>query len=602
MDRIRKIESSLIGMMTALWRIFAIVWPQHKGVITGFFFVALFLSFMPFASSGVMALLINELVSGDRQGMTTRVITLLALLIAVAYARDALNLLRRLANKRLWMNMSEFIDLTMLKKRAEIDVATYEDPKFQDLLSKASDKGIWPVCNLVDSQFQQVTNVVQMITAAGVFLIFDWRFFVLAACSAMPDFVIQLKYGKSSWDIWDEDSQTRRRLSNVKHHFMDVDRLVELKIFQNVSKFFGIAASMLRGFTVKQWQLEKTAFWWRIAASSVGLVFQAVIYVWAIWLVAHGELQIGTMTFLLGSLGSFQGSLSGFFGNLAFQFEWSLYAKDMFKVLDTKPLIESPARAISISADAPPRIEFRNVSFAYPDTETLILKDVNLDIRPGERLAIVGLNGAGKSTLIKLLMRFYDPTGGAILVNGVALQQIDRESWWMSIAALFQHYAEYNFPVREAIALGRSNGVGHLTKVVRVARAVDAHDFIVGFKHKYDQMIGREFDEGVDLSVGQSQKMALARCLYRDPRLIILDEPTASIDAQAEAKIFEQLQKKNGSRTEIIISHRFSTVRRSDRICVLEEGMVSELGTHEELMKNNRTYAELFRLQAKGYE
>ncbi|MDP2655847.1 MAG: ABC transporter ATP-binding protein [bacterium] len=602
MNKTKDLESSIKGTASTVLRVLTAVWPDHKGLIIAFFFIALFVSFAPFISSGAQAILINELIANGQNGVTVTIAWVLALIVLVSLLRDVLGQLRRLVNKRLWMRLTEFFELSMLKKRSELDVATYESPKFNDLLNKTSEKGIWPICNLVESQFQQVTNIAQVITAAAVFLIFDWRFFVLAVCSAAPDFIVQLKYGKSSWDIWDEDSQTRRKLSSIRRHFMGINRLIELKIFQNATKFYRLAESMFKGFSAKQWKLETTAFKWRICAGLVSLVFHSVIYAWIIWQVANGELQIGTMTFLLGALGSFEGALVGFFSNLAYQFEWSLYAKDMFKVFDTAPLIVSHENAITVSADVPPRIEFQNVSFAYPNTERLILKNINLTITAGERLAIVGLNGAGKSTLIKLIMRFYEPTGGAILVNGIDLCQLDRESWWSVIAALFQDYAEYNFPVREVIALGRSNGKGYLTKVVRCAKAVDAHSFIVDFKHRYDQMIGKEFDDGIDLSVGQSQKIALARCFYRDPRLLILDEPTASIDAQAEAMIFEQLDKESGGRTQIVISHRFSTVRRSDRICVLEDGMVSELGTHEELMAGNRTYARLFRLQAKGYE
>jgi len=270
-------------------------------------------------------------------------------------------------------------------------------------------------------------------------------------------------------------------------------------------------------------------------------------------------------------------------------------------VFDTKSVLDTSKSSL-IASDEAPTIEFRNVSFAYPETDHLILQNVNLKIRAGEKFAIVGLNGAGKSTLIKLLMRFYDPTSGEILINGIDLRHLDRETWWSQVAALFQDFSKYHFPVRDVIALGRSDGAGYLTKVVRSAKAVDAHQFITSFEKRYNQMIGKEFDEGVELSKGQSQKMALARAIYRNPRLMILDEPTASIDASAEANAFEQLEANAKGRTQIVISHRFSTVRRSDRICVIENGTISEIGSHAELMKNDKTYARLFRLQRKGYE
>jgi ATP-binding cassette subfamily B protein len=360
--------------------------------------------------------------------------------------------------------------------------------------------------------------------------------------------------------------------------------------------------NMYRTFDDKQRKLETNAFRWKMVSNVASMIFQAAIYVWVIWLVTHGHIRIGTMTFLVNSLGRFQGALTGFFGNLAYQFEWSLYAKDIFRMLDTESTIDMSKGTLGVATEEPPKIEFRNVSFAYPKTENLILKNINLTISPGERLAIVGLNGAGKTTLIKLLMRFYDPTDGEILVNGIDLKRLDLEAWWHCVAALFQDYSLYNFPIREVISLGRSDGKGYLTKVVRSAKVVNAHSFITNFEKRYNQMVGKEFDGGVELSKGQNQKIALARSIYRDPLLMILDEPTASIDASAEAQIFEQLEAKAEGCTQIMISHRFSTVRRSDKICVLENGTITELGSHEELMTNNKTYAELFRLQAKGYE
>lgn len=601
MKKIKELESSVTETASTIWRVFKYVWPEHRGVIGAFLFLALVLSTLPFISSGAQALLINELLANGMKGVTTTIFWICILMIGSSLVQKLLGSLRTLLNKNLWRDLSKFFELLMLRKRSEIDVATYEDPKFQDLLGKAGEKGVWPICNLVETQFQQVTNVAQMLTAVVVFFVFDWRFLVLAVLATIPDFIVQLKYGKSSWDIWDEDAQTRRKYKSIRNHFVYRHNLIELKVFQNVDKFYNLLTDMYETFDNKQTHLDRKAFHWRVASDLVSAIFQAMILGWTIWLVSNGHLKIGTMTFLLGSLSRFQGSLSGLFHVLAQQFEWSLYTRDMFKVLDTKPAIELPVDGVKIKEDKLPLIEFKNVSFAYPGSEELILRDINLTIKPGERLAIVGLNGAGKTTLIKLLMRFYDPTVGVILINGIDLKCVDHDSWLSNIAVLFQDYAKYDFPIREIIALGRSNGKGFLTRVVRVARSVGAHSFIVNFKDRYNQMVGKEFDGGVELSKGQSQKIAVARSIYRNPQVMILDEPTASIDAMAEANIFENLRARNTC-TQVLISHRFSTVRMAETICVLEGGTITELGTHDELMSNNKSYAKLFRLQAKGYE
>lgn len=600
MKKIKEFKQSFFGIIWTVWRILKIFFPGNKKVILAFLGISLFLSVIPFVFSGSEALLINELIKNGEQGISEKILWLLLLIIGAALLQKILSSLRIFVNKHLWMNMNEFFELIILKKRSEIDIATYENPKFQDLINRVNERGNWAFCNLFENQFQQITNLTQMIGVIAILFYFDWRFFVLVVLSVAPDFIVQLKYGKSSWDIWDEDSQTRRKYSSIRSHFFGTSRIMELKVFQNVEKLYGMVVEMLRNFNSKQRKLEANALKWRIFSQISSMVFQAMIYIWIIWLVSNGFVKIGTMTFLLSSFKSFESALGGFFSNIAYQFEWSLYTNDMFKVLDTEPFIKSDQNIITINTETSPLIEFKDVSFAYPNSEKLILKNINLTIHPNERLAIVGLNGAGKSTLIKLLMRFYDPTGGVILINGIDLKLINIESWWSIIASLFQNYSEYNFSVRDSIALGRSNGNGQLFKVVRCAKESDAHEFIVNLKHRYNQMIGKEFDEGINLSGGQSQKIALARSLYRSPLLLILDEPTSSIDANAEANIFAKLESNHCS--QIIISHRFSTVRRANKICVLENGEISEFGTHEALIRNPKSYAKLFNLQAEGYK
>ncbi len=230
-----------------------------------------------------------------------------------------------------------------------------------------------------------------------------------------------------------------------------------------------------------------------------------------------------------------------------------------------------------------------------------MLKDFSLAIAAGEKIAIVGANGAGKTTLIKLLCRFYDPAGGVITVGGKNIQDIDLESWYQQFGVLFQDYAQYHFMVKDVIKVGDMGARGTPEKVRAAAQASEADAFIAEWEKAYEQMLGKQFTGGVEPSIGQWQKLALARAFYRDPRVLILDEPTSSIDAESEAKIFEKLEQLPKDRTVILISHRFSTVRQANRICVIEDGRLAELGTHEELLALGGTYARLFNLQARGY-
>ena len=287
--------------------------------------------------------------------------------------------------------------------------------------------------------------------------------------------------------------------------------------------------------------------------------------------------------------------------NLGQQYQDSLFVTDIFKLLDIQPALVKPVSGFVLPRDTTPEIVFENVSFAYPGTDTVVLKNFSLRVEPGEKIALIGANGAGKTTIVKLLCRFYDPTEGRILIGGRDIREIDIESWYAILGALFQDYAHYPFIVKDAIALGRTESPLAMDQVRGAAHSSEADIFINEWKDKYEQMLGKDFTGGIEPSIGQWQKLAISRAFYRNAQVLILDEPTASIDAESEAKIFDRLEKETQGKTVILISHRFSTVRHATKIAVLENGRLKELGRHEELLKKKGLYARLFNLQAEGY-
>jgi ATP-binding cassette subfamily B protein len=283
--------------------------------------------------------------------------------------------------------------------------------------------------------------------------------------------------------------------------------------------------------------------------------------------------------------------------------ESSLYVNDYFELLALKPrLPENPHPVAVAPAGPPPRIEFDNVTFHYPGSKHNVLSGVSFTLEPGAGLAVVGANGAGKTTLIKLLLRLYDPTTGRILVDGVDLREVDAASWYRRIGALFQDFNRYDsLSVRDNIALGRPEARATLEEVKAAAAEAGSDAFIEEYPQAYNQILNRSYQDGIEPSGGQWQRIALARAFYRNADILILDEPTSAIDAKGEFEIFEQIAASQRDKSTIIISHRFSTVRNADTIIVLEDGRITERGTHDELVKLRGRYHELFELQASGY-
>lgn len=584
-------------------RLLVMAWEDHKGKVIMLAVMSLLIAGIPFLQSGAIALLINQLVAGIGTNAAPQLSLLIVLVVAAGLVPDIFYGVKGYIDKQFWITMQEKFELMFLKRKGEIDIAAYENPKFNDLLNKAEARGTYPMVNLLEAQFSNMQNVVGVVVASIVLIGLDWRIFLLILGATIPKFVVEARYGHGVWGIFDSNAESRRRFFDIRNHFYSLTNLAELKLFQNVNFFHSMLSDHLRDFNAQQKLQERKRVTYQLGTVAISGTAIAFAMILIIQKVIAGNLEIGTMTFVLGSIAALQNGLSGFFLSIAGQYQHSLFVTDLFKVMDTQPMIERAKNPIVLDSTKAPEIVFENVSFAYPGTDRLVLKDFSLTIRAGEKLALVGVNGAGKTTFVKLICRIYDPTAGRILVNGHDLREVDLDGWHSQLGVLFQDYSTYHFLAKDVIAMGRRNGSpqAHMDKVKGAAQMSGADAFIEEWEKQYDQMIGREFTDGIDPSKGQLQKLALARSFYRNPGLLILDEPTASIDAEAEAKIFEKLESLPKNKTVILISHRFSTVRRADQICVVKDGTIEELGTHDELMQLEKTYARLFEIQAAGY-
>lgn len=601
MENLLDLSVTVVGrLIRNSQRLMVLAWKTYPWMVIALLLLTLCIAGMPFLRSGSVALLINELVAAG--GVSSRLVWLIVFMSIAAVLPDIMYAIKEYVDKRFWIVFQEKLELLYLEHKGAIDLAAYEDPEFHDLLMRAETRSIFPMLNLLEAQFSNLQNIIQVPLASAVLIAYDWRMFLLVAAGAIPKFVLETRYGHGVWSLYDSKAKNRREFHDLRRHFYGLAELTELKLFQNARYLLGLISRLLRDFSVEQKSLERRKLLSQLGAIAASGGTLVVVSVWIVFHVAKGGLEVGTMTFILGAIVALQNALSGFFLSLASQYQHNLFVTDLFSIMETKPKIPRTANPTPLEVQHPPEIVFENVSFAYPGTNALVLRKVNLTIGKGEKLALVGMNGSGKTTLVKLLCRIYDPTEGRILINGCDLRELDLERWHYLLGVLFQDYSSYHFPTKEVIAMGRRNGssVTVMERVERAARVSGAEEFIQGWPGKFDQMIGKEFG-GIDPSKGQRQRLALARLIYRGPSLMILDEPTASVDAAAEVEIFERIFSLPREATMLLISHRFSAARKADRICVVENGTLAEIGTHTELMELGGIYSRLFNLQADGY-
>lgn len=603
-DKPKKLSLSIVKELAKnSWRISSMIWKEKKWVVLALVFILIFISAAPFAQSGSRGLLINELINIAGSGNFSYYLALIIIaLILATIIPAAFQHLQNYFSITFWFYLNEKFEIMILKKKGEMDIASHEDPEQKNLITKITEEGVWRIRNFTDRQFFLLQNAIEVILASVILIFSQWWVFIVILAGTIPELIVEMKYGRRVWDIHTGRAENRRKYWELHTHFTSLPSLIELKLFQNTRYFISSARDLFRMFMDEEKRNERKRLTSQMAvlgSSQLVMIFGLVYFTWQ---VVGGDLKIGTLTFILASIGELRTSLSSLFSNLGRQYQDSLFVSDMFKFLDIKPLVKKAEKGIMLEPVIAPEIVFDNVTFSYPGTNRVVLKNFSLKIIPGEKIALVGINGAGKTTFVKLLLRFYDPDEGKITLNGRDIKEIDLQSWYHQIGAIFQDYARYHFLVKEVIALGRTSSVSSLEKVQKAAKSSEADIFIEEWENKYNQMLGKEFSEGVEPSVGQWQKLALARTFYRDPKVLILDEPTSSIDAEAESKIFDKLESLPDDRTVILISHRFSTVRYAHRIAVIDQGKLIELGTHQDLINLGGEYAKLFNLQAKGYK
>jgi len=567
--------------------------------------VAVLTAIIPYLQNGLFAKLVDVVIAfKNSEASMNSVFVTVALLITVTAIPNILELIRSFVEVNFRFNLARNLDLYFNEKISSLDIATIEGVEYQELTQKASERGTMSIYNFLGHSIDNLSNLVGVIVSFIILGFIDKTLLIYAFFGAAPALYVQLRYGRDIYWIWDLNAKNRRKYFNRRNHFSGVTNLTEMKVYQLSKKFLLEIKKILNSFDDELKGAEKSKLGWELFA----LVAFAVFSGFALWRVANlallGILPIGQMLFAYTTYRGFKGTLGQFFRRIGWMTEFSNYSSYWFAIDELNPKIKDSKSSLRVDyKNTPPKIEFKNVYFRYnTNSENYALKGMSFTIEPGQKIAIVGLSGAGKTTLIKLLCRIYDPEKGQILVNGVDLVKINLDDWQKQLAVLFQDYSSYEFSVKEAIAMGDSSKEVNMNKVIEAAKMAKAEGFIERLPKKYDQLLWKGFEDGVDLSKGERQRMALARVLYRESPITVLDEPTASVDALAELEIFETLEKLPDNRTVILISHRFSTVKNADNILVIEYGQLIEEGRHKTLLKHKGKYAELYKAQAESYK
>ncbi len=489
----------------------------------------------------------------------------------------------------------------LIVKSAKIELSQLEDATFYDKLERArrQTNNRVTLMSSVLGQVQDLITVGSLI--AGLVFIYPVLLLILVV-AIIPSFVNEIKFSSASYSLTRSWTTERRELDYLRYIGASDITAKEVKLFDLSGflkdRFARLADQYYRAN--KSLAVRRAA--WGSFFSLIGDAAYYSAYVTIIIKTVGGVLTVGELTFLAGSFQRIRNQLQAMFSRFTRITENALYLKDYFDFMDEEPPVAASASATLAGADIEEGFRLEHVSFQYPESDRYVLRDINFTLRAGEKLALVGENGAGKTTLVKLLLRMYRPTEGRILLDGRDIWSFSSEEYQSLFGVIFQDFVKYYFTARENIAIGQIDALEDQKRVEYAAEKSLADQVVETLPKGYDQPLGKRFHDGKELSGGQWQKVALARAYMKNAQVIVLDEPTSALDARAEFEAFERFAQLTEGRTAVLISHRFSTVRMADRILVLKDGGILELGSHEELLENNKLYAELFNYQAKGYQ
>jgi ATP-binding cassette subfamily B protein len=593
-------------------RLLALVWRTEPRYVAGILALRVARSLVPLAVLWIGKLIVDEVVraigaAGTGAGVDwTRLVELLALELAIALVGEGLARLSALLESLLGDLFANRTSVELMRHAATLDLEQFENAELYDKLERARRQTVGRI-GLFTLLLSSVQDAITLVTLAAALAVYVPWLLALLVIAVLPSLLGETHFASLGYSLLYSWTPERRQLDYLRYIGASDISAKELKLFG------------LSDFLVDRYDRLSTDFYeankrLAVRRSLVSTLLAALgtlgyygAYAVIIYLTVTGyrspagPFTIGVLTFLAGSFRQSRDLIQRVLLSLSQVYEQSLYLDDLFSFLELEPSIRRDPAKRQVPVPIRTGFVFENVGFRYPGSEQWAVRGLDFSLAPGERIALVGENGAGKTTLVKLLARLYDPTEGRILLDGVDLREYDVESLRRNVGVIFQDFVRYDFVLRENIAVGNIGARDDEPRIETAAQRSLADTVAARLVGRYDQMLGRRFESGVELSGGEWQKVALARAYMRDAQLLILDEPTAALDARAEYEVFLRFSELTAGRMAVLISHRFSTVRMADRILVLRGGELVEAGTHEALVAQGGLYAELFHLQAAGY-
>ena len=582
-----------------------LVWQSSPGWTIARLILVVFQGLLPLAIIYLAKLIIDTVTVGlqasNPNAVFERVLPLIILAGAVTIFNSLCQSLTELVNTAHAQQVTDYMQGIIHAKSAEADLEYYENAKYHDALQRAQQEAPYRPPQILNRLAQGAQNAISLVAMVGLLISLHWGIIGLLAIAAFPAVLVRMKYSKIMYSWQRRRTQLERESMYLGWMLTNEQFAKEVRLF-DLGYWFSEEYKQIRQQLYREKLSLSTkrslAFFLSQAFAGI-LIFSVFAYI--IYQTVRGVLLLGDLVLYYQALQRGQNNLRLTLSNVSGLYEDNLFLANLYEFLDLKPRIKEPEQPKLLPVKFKQGISFNNVSFQYTDSARQALRNINLTIAPGETIALVGENGSGKTTLIKLLCRLYDPTSGNITIDGMDLRLFKIADLRRQISVIFQDYAKYHFSAEENIRLGNIEVEPKDAKILSAAMRSGAHDVITKLPQGYDTVLGKLFDRGEELSIGQWQKVALARAFLRDSQLIVLDEPTSAMDPKAEYEIFKRFRELIKDQSAILITHRLSTVKMADRIYVMDNGSIVESGTHEELMQLQQSYAHLFETQAQNY-